>query len=262
MRAEIRVSIIEEDPFALNWMAMLLARDWRTRIINESETVCQLLKSLKNDLEHTDLILVDADLINSRIIQKFQNTLKNWGNTKILVTGNLASQNVWKYISRVPLISGYILKSEINYSLAWAVDLATEGYWVVTPGVQFLANKLAMVLPQNSLVLDGRRTINNLTDHEIKVARMALIFSMERRELSDELGVSNDWGYGLVSALYKKLGLEEVLSGEVEPSSYLGTHPTVLERVQFITNELQLSKKAKDLETLAFHMITMPEISR
>lgn len=262
MRTDIRVSIIEEDPFAMNWMAMLLARDWRTKVVNESRTIYGLLKNLENGLEHTDLILLDADLINPKSVQKFQKELKNHRNTNILVVGNLASRVVWKTISKELYVSGYILKSEINYSLAWAADLAADGHWVATPGVQAVANELASRMPENSLILDGRRSINNLTVHELEVARMALIFSMERRELSDELGVSNDWGYGLVSALYKKLGLEEVLSREVEPASYLGTHPAVLERVQFITNELKLSKKARDLETLAFHMITMPEISR
>ena len=57
-----------------------------------------------------------------------------------------------------------------------------------------------------------------LKNHQTEVGRLALIFSMERRELSDELGVSDNWGYGLVSALYKKLGLEEILSSEVEPA--------------------------------------------
>lgn len=261
MRRDIRVLIVEEDPFAINWMALLLARDWRTQVISETGDISEAIKQIKKSPERIDLILLDADFVNPQIILKIQGSLKNHKETKILVVGNLPMPDVWKQVSEKPRMVGYILKSEIKYSLAWAVDFATDDQWVITPGVQNISDFEETITPGNILVLDGRHPINNLTNHEAEVARMALIFSMERRELSDELGVSDDWGYGLVSALYKKLGLEEVLSGEVEQTSYLGNHPAVLERMKFITKELQHSKKARDMETLAFHLLTMPEIS-
>ena len=34
-----------------------------------------------------------------------------------------------------------------------------------------------------------------------------------------------DYSYGMVSALYKKMGLDDVLEGKVEPEQYFGHHP-------------------------------------
>jgi hypothetical protein len=110
------------------------------------------------------------------------------------------------------------------------------------------------------LALDGRKSIHDLTEHEADVARLALIFSMERRELSDEIKISEDWSYGLVSSIYRKLGLEEILSGEVDPAEYLGKAFVENPRFQETLRQAVKSRKKNDLETLAFHVLCMPEI--
>ena len=34
-KTEFQIAIVEDDPFARNWMALLAARDWRTRLAGE-----------------------------------------------------------------------------------------------------------------------------------------------------------------------------------------------------------------------------------
>ena len=106
-----------------------------------------------------------------------------------------------------PSFVGYILKNEISYSLAWAVDIAMSGKWVITEGVRSLAASMRFPLSRPCVVLDGRRTLQStLSKHQADVSRLAFLFSMERRELADELGVVEDWGYGLVSQVYEQFG--------------------------------------------------------
>jgi len=260
VRREIRVFIIEEDPFAIHWMALILARDWRTQVTGEALNIAEALEQIRNNEERIDLLLLDADLATPSGLQKIKDGLKSHHETRILLVGNSTSSAAWKATNQNPLLVGYILKEEIRFSLAWAADFATDGHWVATPAVQNMASDQGRHLPDGWLVIDGRREISNFTQHEMDVARLALIFSMERRELADELSISDDWGYGLVTTLYKKLGLEELLTGEVEPSAYLGSHPAINERLEAILVGLKHSKKAKDLETLAFHLLTMPEL--
>ena len=260
VRREIRVLIVEEDPFAINWMALILARDWRTQVTGEALSIADTLELIRNSKERIDLLLLDADLATPSGMLKLKDGLKSHRETRVLLVGNSASLATWKGANQNPLLVGYILKEEIRFSLAWAADFATDGHWVATPAVQDLASSQGMHLPEGWLVMDGRRQISNFTQHETDVARLALIFSMERRELADELSISDDWGYGLVATLYKKLGLEELLTGEVEASTYLGSHPAIKERLKAILAGLNHSKKAKDLETLAFHLLTMPEL--
>ena len=88
----------------------------------------------------------------------------------------------------------------------------------------------------------------------------AFIFSAGRRELADELKISEQWSYGLVSELYKKMGLTDIIAGEVDLFSYIGKSEIIKNKFAEIIDELGASKKAKDMETLAYHVLTMPEI--
>jgi len=140
------------------------------------------------------------------------------------------------------------------------ITFVSEGHCVLTPGVQALAIHENFSLPTNALVIDGRRTILDFTDHEAEVARMALVFSLGRRDLADELKISEQWSYGLVSELYKKMGLPEMISGEIDLFSYIGKSDMIHRKFKEIVDQIGTSKKARDMETLAFHLLTMPEI--
>jgi len=54
--------------------------------------------------------------------------------------------------------------------------------------------------------------------------------------------------------------LEDLFTGEIDPSRFIGDDPVILEHLEEILDELGGSKKARDLETLAFHLLTMPSI--
>jgi DNA-binding NarL/FixJ family response regulator len=259
MHSDISVMIIEEDFYARHWMSLLLARDWRTRSACEVGDVAEAVHFLSTAPDQIDLILLDADFIKPNYLKQLQPLLKSRPKTKILVVGDIITRNVLRELT-TNLFAGYLIKSKIKYSLAWAVVFACEGYWIITPGILEMAIDWKIILPKNKLILNGQRCINNLTEHESEVARLALIFSMERRDMADELHVASDWAYGLVSELYKKLGLEEVLEGKADPKIYFGDHPAMLEHYKLIVDRLNGSKKAKDMETLAFHLVTTPEL--
>jgi len=61
-----------------------------------------------------------------------------------------------------------------------------------------------------------------------------------------------------VSSIYKKLGLDELLAGEVDPAAYLGDSALILSHLRGIVSQLNGSPKARDIETLAFHVFTLP----
>ena len=261
MRREIRVLIVEEDPFARQWMALILARDWRTQLVGEVDELNNPFFAAIRNVKRIDLILLDADLVNPSNLQKIQSRLADKDLAKVLVIGNSPSQDVQQQIVHNPVCVGYILKSEIKYSLAWAADFCTNGKWVITPGLLDSTLQNGTKHQESMVILDGRKTISKLTNHEIEVARLALIFSMERRDLSREIKISDNWGNGLVTELYKKLGLPELLSGEVRPEDYFGNQPVILDRVNEILTEMRCSKKTQDKESLSFHILTMPEVS-
>lgn len=261
MPKDTRVFIVEDDLYARNWMYLLLVRDWRTRVVGDAGTLDGLVDALKKVSSRIDIILFDTDIPHNMVwLSSLLEALRQFSAPpRILLTGLQPDEKLLQQ-SLDPRYVGYILKEEIRHSLPWACTLGAEGRWVTTPGLQFLAGRMGLGLPGRSVVLDGRRLLNTLTEREAEVARLAFLYSVERHDLADELLISQDWTYGLVSGLYNKLGLEEILSGEVDPAVYLGDNRLVLDHVRGILERLKGSKKAMELETLAFHLVTTPEI--
>lgn len=254
------VAVVEDDPFARNWMAQILARDWRTRLVGEAEDLPSLVAQMKSKAQRIDLIVLDIDLPHSIVSQLHlgDEVVKLPRTPRLLCTGIRAEARAFQWLG-APYVCGYVLKDELKYSLNWAVALASQGYWVTTPGVQSAAERVGFELPERSVLVDGRQPAFVLTGHQAEVARLALIFSLGRRELADELNISEDWSYGMVSAVYKKLGLDEILSGETDIAASLEGRGPVVEQLAILRDRFGTSRKTHDLETLAFHLLTAPE---
>lgn len=259
---EFQIAIVEDDPFSRNWMALLAARDWRTRLAGEFDQPLKIVPLLHKKASNVDLILMDTDIPGGEdwippilgVISSMQHP------PAILCTGIRPDPYVLSRMSH-PCFVGYLLKSEINFSLAWAIDLAMSGKWVITEGVRSLSSSIRFPLPHPCVVMDGRKTLQStLSAHQANVSRLAFLFSMERRELADELGIVEDWSYGLVSQIYEQLGVKDILNDEDSLRSYFGDQPLILSHIQKIRSARKNSVKVQDLETLAFHIITMPEM--
>jgi len=261
MNKDILVAILEDDVFSRNWMALLMVRDWRTRLIAEFTTRVQLCEFLEKSYQPFDLLIIDVDLFGEEftIGEICESLDQSKSDARILLTGIRPEARIIRQLDD-PRVCGYVLKHEVGYSLSWVITFAYDGSMVYTPSTYDLAIDMNCPLPDNKLVLDGRKHLPGFTEHEAEVARFAFIFSLGRRDLADELKISEQWSYGLVSELYEKMGLSDILSGEVDLFSYIGESEIIRSHFQEIIEQLGSSKKARDLETLAYHLITMPEI--
>jgi DNA-binding NarL/FixJ family response regulator len=261
MPRDFRVVIVEDDPFARNWMVLLAVRDWRTRVVGEVDEPAKLMPYLTDPISPVDFVLMDTDIPGGedwipRILEVISQLKRQ---PRILLTSIHPNPAVMRQLNH-PAFAGYILKEEIGYSLAWAMSLALDGTWVMTDGVQALASAEGIRLPKPCLVLEGRHRVAGLTQRQADVARLAFLFSIERRELADELGVGEDWGYQLVSAVYESLGIKDFVNDEALAREYFGRSKLITSYIDRIRSEAKGSGKSKDMETLAFHVITMPEI--
>jgi len=261
MNKDILVTILEDDVFSRNWMALLMVRDWRTRLISEFSTRVELCDFLINNNQYFDMLILDVDLFGDdfTISEICESLAEKDHKAKILLTGILPEERIIRQMGD-ERVCGYVLKSEVGYSLSWVITFAYEGNWVFTPGTFALAADMNYPLPKNKLIVDGRKQIPGFTEHEAEVARLAFIFSLGRRDLADELKISEQWSYGLVSELYEKMGLSDIISGEADLFSYIGESVIIRSHFEEIMEKLGTSKKARDLETLAYHLLTMPEI--
>jgi len=261
MPKDIFVGILEDDVFSRNWMALMLVRDWRTRLIGEFSNQVELCEFLEGNHPPLDVLIIDVDLFGEHFtVDEICHSLgKDRQSVKILLTGVRPELRVLRQIQD-ERVSGYVLKEEIGYSLSWVIAFLAQGYWVLTPGTHHLAFENNHQLPENKLIVKGCKNLPGFTDHEAEVARFAFIFSLGRRDLADELKISEQWSYGLVSEIYKKMGLGEILSGEVDLFSYLPESPIIRGHFEDILEQLGSSTKARDMETLAYHLMTLPEV--
>lgn len=258
MAKDILVAIVSDDIFARNWMSLLLVRDWRTRVISEVTCQADFERLAESGFPKPDLFLVDIDSYRDHptLFSSLNELLSE--KVKVLIVGTQVVSNVFSRMNE-RLFAGYLLKNEVSSSLAWAITFAYENNVVFTPGVLSALQASAYTIPANRMVIRGH-TFPTLSERQEEIARLAIIFSIGRRDLADELKISDQWSYGMVSELYSRLGLEDLFSGKLDAACFVGNDPVILAHLEEILDELGSSKKARDLETLAFHLVTMPII--
>ncbi len=255
-----RVLILEDDLYARDMMALLIRRDWRTQVIAEIGSLEQLKAALKE--APVDLILLDTEHPDHwEWARDIRAELEGMARLPgILCVGTRPFEPVVKTIMP-PLSRGYILKGEIGYSLAWAVTLASSGAWVITPGVEKAANGCFHPPFGSPVVLRGQLEVFGLTPQETEIARLAILFNMPRSILAHELNRSPYTIYEYVHKAYEKLAVREIYDEGITPEEYFQDDPLILKHFGDKLNQLwSTTRSSKDLDSLAFHLLTIPEI--
>ena len=265
MPKDIRVLLIEDDLYARDLMSLLLTRDWRTRVVGEAGSEDDVKRILKNTFQKINTIVLDTEVPDDsdwpfRVAEMAKKTNIP---TTILSTATKANPKVLKRLTEVGF-GGYILKREVGYSLAAAVaQAAKHKRWVTTPSIYKLALLQRIQLPKTTVILDGTKPVAKLTPREDEIARLAILFNHAHRDLADELIIRADQVSKHVSNIYTKLGLDDILSGEISPDTFI-QDKLVLHHFANILARVAASKsrrKTSDMATLAFHLLTVPEIN-
>ncbi len=279
MAQDIRVLIIEDDPYARDIIAMICSRDWRTRVVGEfgCRAEADVASFLADENSHVDVVIVDTESPEN----------PDWPDRVTAMVASLARPPIVLYTCTYPhtqvlskiLTSGrggYLAKGEVLYTLASAVVWAAKGYFVITPAVcEIVPENLA--LPEKTIVLNGSRPVANFTQRESDIVRLGILFNLAQRDIADELVISTNWVAETISNAYEKLELREILAGDVPLETYFDD-PVLIERCRSIIGRGSGSKSCQSLQeesaahhiprkspwisTLAFHLLTVPEIEQ
>jgi DNA-binding NarL/FixJ family response regulator len=262
MQRVVRVLIIEDDPYARDTMALLLRRDWRTQIVAESgqtEGLEELVRQTR-----PDIVVMDTE--NPQDLHWVENIIRavkaGRSTPHIFCTATFVNPRVLAELDQ-PYFCGYVVKGEIAYALAWAVVQAAEGSWVMTPSVRVAADHIPFH-PVKTVTLSGQRPILGLTPREAEMARLAILFNMRRANLADDMNIQYSTISEYVNQVYEKLGLHDIQDGSVGPENYFAGQTQILSHFQSSLDHIWLDgrkKKAPDLDTLAFHLLTIPEVA-
>lgn len=264
MPKDLHVLLIEDDPFARDLMSMLLSRDWRTRVIGELGSEDDVRQFLNNTIQKVDLVLIDTEMPGdpdwSFRIAEIAKTSEE--SPCVVFTATKSTPDALRKAIDGGF-GGYLSKPEIGYALVGAIARAAKaGQFVLTPDAYKLALQERIKLPAKSTVLDGRKLTVDLTPREAEIARLAILFNQPHRDLSDELLIRADQVAKHVSNIYSKLGLDEFLAGEIQPEAFFDDQ-LILKRFRDILKRVSASpsrRKTADMATLAFHLLTVPEI--
>lgn len=266
MAKDIRVLIVEDDPYAGDLMALLLTRDWRTRVVGEVTNQSELVAFLAQPGGRVDTVVLDTEMPGAPDLpfELAALTEQMPDPPAVLFTGTQSSPRPLNWMINRQR-GGYVMKNELFYALASAVSVAAAGHCVITPGVQ---NARAQAdLPVGSYILDGRRQWTAFTPREREIIRLAMIFNLAIRDMADELVLSPGWVSEIVSTIYMKLGLRGILTGEAILEDYFDDEIVLVhcreitQRGKSGSDEKKL-RKAPWMSTLAFHLLTIPESHR
>ncbi len=265
MLRDIRVIIIEDDPYARDFMSVLLRRDWRTRVVGEflSGEGVELQKALHEPGSPVEVLVVDTEALGET----------SWPRWVAQMARSLAEPPAILFTCTFPEHSGlslaleaqeggYISKKEIRYGLAAAVSAVAQGQFVITPSVLKIAEQF--ILPPDTQVMDGMLPVATFTRREEEISRLGLLFNLTQRDIADDLVVSPDFVAEVMGQVYEKLGLRELLAGEKPLEDYfrdellLARCQSLLEKAGVIPG--QAIHHAPWMSTIAFHLLTRPEV--
>lgn len=265
MVKELRVVIIEDDPYARDMMSMLLTRDWRTHVVAEfgSNAEAELKQFFARPANPVDVVIIDTEVpADSRwMARAVQIALAQPHPPVLIYTCTKPDAGQVEHLPRQQL-GGYLVKGEILYALVTAITEAVKGHTVITPGVQQLESYIPFQEPV--VVLDGRIPVTHFTRRENDLARLGILFNLAQRDIADELVVSTDFISEVMGQVYEKLGLHDILSGETPLETYFDDE-TVLSRCRAVLNRAsgasgeKTIRKAPWMSTIAFHLLTVPE---
>lgn len=257
MPKEINVLIVEDDPYARDMMGMLLARDWRTHVVGETDNRMMVRKHLE-DIVHVDVIILDTEVPwePSRPVEIARLLGKMDTSPAILATATHPDVNLVNNLLPHNL-GGYILKQEVLYSLGEAVAMAAQGYCVVTPGViDYLP---VSVCRREITVISGSDPLDRLTPRQAEILRLGLLFNLSQRDIADELVISRDWVAEAISTAYERLGLHDLLAGEIEVSQVFESKTIQQQAARILEKAKGSRRKTPWMSTLAFHLLTRPQ---
>ena len=270
MKKNNRVVIVEDDLLARGQIYNLLSRDWRTRVVGEFDSFS---KEKFSNFVHDAGNKIDTIILDTEVpwnpnwpIEAFEIIEALPHPPKIIFLCTIPISRYWNDILlRYPFYGGYLIKQEIMFSLPSAVNLVENERIVLTNSVLKLSTPVG--LQSNMVIVDGTKMIQEFTPRELEILRLSIILNHSHRDIENELLISRDWISEVLGDIYKKLQLPELISGEILAEDIF-TDKLIADQVAAILTQFNQRHSNKNLRklpwlsTLAYHLLTIPEIRK
>lgn len=256
----IRTIVISEDPFSSATINLLLAKDWRTQVILTEKSITDLINN-KHRISAVDILVADIQK-DLRNVEKtlIQDSHHIWSKAKkvLLLTDDLIrlskdALSLWS--------GGILLKREIGFCFAWALEYINKHFWVMTPTIDELLSKQSIQPPNNSLKLSNQNFLLPLSKRQKEAAILNIILGLDHQTLANTMGITRGSSYGLISSIYEKLEISDLLQGKSDIFDYIPTSSDIKQNVDKIclTVMNKGSTQINQKNGLVFHIVTCPQ---
>jgi hypothetical protein len=256
----IKIIIISDDPYHTLSMHLLLAKDWRTRVLSIFACPESVFRE-KSYARYADLIL--WNLATNENFKNSLQSIKLIPNQKILLLTN----NLIKHNSNILInsnLAGVLDRKEINLSLAWAADYAHRGHFVTTPRTYEMLDIRRRIKTEDMIVLSNRDYPIPFSKRQREAIVMNIILGLDHRKTSKELGITPGSSYGLISSIYKRMEIDRLLRQENSIEEYIPRQQFITEKVNKLREDVKKhgTTHVSEKLDLVFHILTCPEIVR
>jgi DNA-binding NarL/FixJ family response regulator len=252
------VILITEDPYTMAAVNRLLATDWRFQVAEKHTSLTQCLAHTR--MRAGDgLIVIETDQPGDKHLERLRG--KGFRGEIVLLTQGLSLRAFRGF--HLETVNGVLIKKEIGYCLGWALDYCRQGYWVMSPGVSNWTASQPPSPRHKLMILSQPDHQYGLTPRQQEAFWLGIILGLDHRTMAEELSITEGSSYGLISAIYRRLDIDNLLRGESELEKFIPEEQTLASTCKEIQKEVRKtgSTHIRDKAELVFHLFTHPEIS-
>ncbi len=189
----LKVLLVDTDFFALQAINSYLAWDRRTRVTHLSESLQDMGAYIEDTplAELPDVVLLDADhvggpqMLRSIIIRLCQQI----EDVRVICLAQTDDPHLVEAAAAAGA-SGYLLKGEVRYQIAWAIVYAMQHDFIVTESIHRAAEHVFNSRVFHAAVLPEQRQYPELTERIRKAIELCVVDGMPAHLAADEMGIS------------------------------------------------------------------------
>lgn len=207
----VTVLIVDDDHYAREALAALVARDARTRVWGESDSIEAALSNLKAPGERSlrpDVVLLDVRMAGSELagIEGIPALREAARGARILVT-SVASDDETVLAAVRAGADGYVWKNETSERIALGIARVAEGRFVLSRSIaDRLVGRIAELGDYATEVLPERPGHREMTENVRKTLYLFCVMGLSAKEIAAELQISVNTVNSRIKAAYAALG--------------------------------------------------------
>ena len=172
VKLPVRVGLMDDDFFALKWIADLLTRDFRTTVAFETETPGELLTQLKR--YDVDIVLLDVEYQPQEPeLSELMCLIQSVNAPPAIVCFSQFDKAKTLRTAIYHGARGFLLKQEVRMAISSALVMASQVNFLITPGV------LSVMRQEYQRIIGRVTSINAWRPHPGLTPQLRQVFTLK-----------------------------------------------------------------------------------